>query len=627
MLVLTVVSLSYCQYKVQRQDPFALLSATLQTYQEASCDNQVLSLECPSGTKISIQLVQYGRSAPSNQVCPPTREFPKVYEGTENLDCHFPEALKFIEEKCHGQELCSLITAPEIFSRDVDPCPGYRKYVETAFKCKPTQFRSRVVCHGDSMSLSCDKPDQRLAIYSASFASAEGSHVFCPSRRQRPVSSMRKDGGSDATNEEESDYLDKYGMTDLAKCEASYATEAVMQICHGRQSCVILADGDSLGAPSCSNSENIYLKTVYTCVNRDVFQAQYRYIFDEASGKEVLESDKDKPATSTPVPESTLTPAESGLSVKEMNAEYSIEAETMLGDPSVQVERNPFQPLDILDGQRDPSGLDGSVSSQETDATTQQTDMVVGFVSDFMSSYQHIRLHKEKFIIFACLSVALGLLLFLGMLVWGMYRSHRLARIKASMQRPPSIINAYYTSPAGSPSAHSPPAGFIDLDQEIGDHEVDTAFRDPLPEPLIIAPQRTSPNPVYGTLGRRISMDNFVPHTCDNNTRVSTIVHSPSSHFPGTQQGHHHTPSWSGSTINPPPLTGILRNSNRDSPANSSLAGSDQPAKSVRYSTVGRPRVTSPSSRSPLMSPDNDFADPRSLTLSRLTNADHILYG
>lgn len=68
VLVLTVVSLSYCQYKVQRQDPFALLSATLQTYQEASCDNQVLSLECPSGTKISIQLVQYGRSAPSNQV-------------------------------------------------------------------------------------------------------------------------------------------------------------------------------------------------------------------------------------------------------------------------------------------------------------------------------------------------------------------------------------------------------------------------------------------------------------------------------------------------------------------------------------------------------------------------------
>ena len=60
--------LGQCQYKVYRQDPFALLSGTLQTYQEASCDNEALSLECPSGTKISIQLVQYGRSAPSSQV-------------------------------------------------------------------------------------------------------------------------------------------------------------------------------------------------------------------------------------------------------------------------------------------------------------------------------------------------------------------------------------------------------------------------------------------------------------------------------------------------------------------------------------------------------------------------------
>ena len=60
--------LGQCQYKVYRQDPFALLSGTLQTYQEASCDNEALSLECPPGTKISIQLVQYGRSAPSAQV-------------------------------------------------------------------------------------------------------------------------------------------------------------------------------------------------------------------------------------------------------------------------------------------------------------------------------------------------------------------------------------------------------------------------------------------------------------------------------------------------------------------------------------------------------------------------------
>ena len=39
-----------------------------------------------------------------------------------------------------------MITAPEVFggtsSATSDPCPGYRKYVEVAFKCRPTQFRS-----------------------------------------------------------------------------------------------------------------------------------------------------------------------------------------------------------------------------------------------------------------------------------------------------------------------------------------------------------------------------------------------------------------------------------------------------------------------------------------------------
>jgi hypothetical protein len=40
----------------------------IQTYQKAACDGQTINLDCPSGTKIAIQLVQYGRSAPSSEV-------------------------------------------------------------------------------------------------------------------------------------------------------------------------------------------------------------------------------------------------------------------------------------------------------------------------------------------------------------------------------------------------------------------------------------------------------------------------------------------------------------------------------------------------------------------------------
>ena len=55
--------------------------------------------------------------------------------------CTFPEALKTIEEKCHGQEACSMVTAPEIFGSGLpsynggDPCPGVSYFkVEFFFK-------------------------------------------------------------------------------------------------------------------------------------------------------------------------------------------------------------------------------------------------------------------------------------------------------------------------------------------------------------------------------------------------------------------------------------------------------------------------------------------------------------
>ena len=111
-----------------------------------------------------------------------------------------------------------MITAPEVFggtsTATSDPCPGYRKYVEVAFKCRPTQFReeklrlssaqkcgfrrklskklslhlrqclsfrSKMACNGEPMNLACDGGDEsRVAVYSAHFASAAGSHMYCP---------------------------------------------------------------------------------------------------------------------------------------------------------------------------------------------------------------------------------------------------------------------------------------------------------------------------------------------------------------------------------------------------------------------------------------------------------------
>ena len=48
----------------------ALLSGTLRTIQRAACDGETLTLRCPLGTAVSIQLAQYGRPAPGISICP-----------------------------------------------------------------------------------------------------------------------------------------------------------------------------------------------------------------------------------------------------------------------------------------------------------------------------------------------------------------------------------------------------------------------------------------------------------------------------------------------------------------------------------------------------------------------------
>ena len=85
-LVVTILALPArpgSGYNVIRKDPLASLSETLVTHQTASCDGDVLHMECPPDTKISIQLVLYGRQAPSEKVCPATREQPRIFTGYE----------------------------------------------------------------------------------------------------------------------------------------------------------------------------------------------------------------------------------------------------------------------------------------------------------------------------------------------------------------------------------------------------------------------------------------------------------------------------------------------------------------------------------------------------------------
>ena len=106
------------------------------------------------------------------------------------------------------------------------------------------QFKSRTVCRGKSLHLNCNQPDERLAIYSAAFASAVGSHIYCPavavSRNPETQSDAARAGSGKDSDDDDYGGVSNPEQDAVQKCEASFATEAVMKICHGKSKNIFL---------------------------------------------------------------------------------------------------------------------------------------------------------------------------------------------------------------------------------------------------------------------------------------------------------------------------------------------------------------------------------------------------
>ena len=66
----------------------------------------------------------------------------------------------------------------------------------------------------------------------------------------------------------------------------------------------------------------------------------------------------------------------------------------------------------------------------------QQGEVAVRSASDILSSYKHITDNTKEFLLFVGLAIALGIAIFLALVVWGMYCSNRLTRIKNGLRKP-----------------------------------------------------------------------------------------------------------------------------------------------------------------------------------------------
>ncbi|CAG5031976.1 unnamed protein product [Parnassius apollo] len=229
-------------------DNLALLTGTLKTMQRAACDDETVSLACPRGTSISIQVAQYGKAAPEGHSCimEGSNSQPVAVEVVGEEKCLWPNSMQYsllqtVVEACQKKPQCKFSTKSK--PGLVDPCPFARKFVEVAYKCRPYEFRSRTGCENEIIKLSCN-PHSRIAIFDAQYGRTTYESITCPQTQ---------------------------GVLDET-CTAPFAAEAVMQICHGKRHCEVLANHKTFGS-ACKPGSRNYLKIVYACVLTEKYES------------------------------------------------------------------------------------------------------------------------------------------------------------------------------------------------------------------------------------------------------------------------------------------------------------------------------------------------------------------
>ncbi|XP_066902789.1 protein eva-1 homolog C isoform X3 [Halyomorpha halys] len=230
LLAVAVFLCSNFPFLAYSDDNLELLSTSLRRLEKTACEQ--LSISCPQGTSISLLSAKYSQG----MLCPGSTEA-----------CQLPASLQYsllqtAVERCQKKRHCRLQPSTNGFT--TDPCPGVAKHMQIVYNCRPYEFRSKTACENEVVQLQCG-PNARIAIYSASYGRTQYESVQCPQTQGVPEET----------------------------CLAGYATETVIQFCHGKRRCALSVDSGTFGSP-CRKESRMYLKVVYTCVPRQVLQAR-----------------------------------------------------------------------------------------------------------------------------------------------------------------------------------------------------------------------------------------------------------------------------------------------------------------------------------------------------------------
>uniref|UniRef100_A0A182UHF0 SUEL-type lectin domain-containing protein n=1 Tax=Anopheles melas TaxID=34690 RepID=A0A182UHF0_9DIPT len=270
-----------------------LLSSTLRAFRTICCDDELLTLSCPIGTSISVELVQYGAKESNDTLQCAYSELDSSYYVPEptppalsTIDFSVPvpvnattvtptatmastelatndtlttverpkdkctplyvlqySILQTVVEACQKKRRCRIQATPKNFA--TAPCPGIHRMVEVNHKCRPFEFRSLVSCEKDIVRLTCGQYT-RIAIYSATYGRTAYESSHC---------------SQTAASKEQT-------------CLSEHTSLTLTEICQGRRKCTVAVESSTFGNP-CPENIRVYLKVIYACVSRNVFRERY----------------------------------------------------------------------------------------------------------------------------------------------------------------------------------------------------------------------------------------------------------------------------------------------------------------------------------------------------------------
>ncbi|XP_041950692.1 protein eva-1 homolog C isoform X1 [Alosa sapidissima] len=219
------------------------LSKVLRNYTEQACDGDFLSVRCPPRTTITVQSAFYGRRGPAYlQPCPaPLSVLTGAWPIGEETPCHVSTSLQKMQDECQDRRSCQVLVNSRLFG--ADPCPSTSKYLTLWYKCRPNEYKSKVVCEGERMRLNC-KSGMQIAVYSAMFGRTQQGALECPPNQRRAPS---------------------------VDCQSATTLQVLTSRCQGKQSCSIRASSREFGDP-CYAGTRKYLNVIYTCVPKKLLQ-------------------------------------------------------------------------------------------------------------------------------------------------------------------------------------------------------------------------------------------------------------------------------------------------------------------------------------------------------------------